>query len=309
MAFDSKRRTFVLFGGIRADSASPSGYSRIRDVFEWRHANWSRHSISSDGPVARALAALEYDPLSNAVLMLAGQAPAASGDPRGVKPCPSCSATRTLNDSWSYDGNSWKREPDAPDVAYPELVFDSRRREMLLLANRSARLGNDGFFPVLVWRRVGARWILVDSAGPRNGNAPLRPAFDERRGTLVMPMLDGPDAGMWEWTTRWRRIDATLPTGPRRRFVTAYDPARQLIVLFGGSDRAGRFFNDVWVWDGARWAAENVDQAQGPSPRSDGSLLYDRASRRLLLFGGLGPRDTLYRETWAYIATRWTRVP
>jgi hypothetical protein len=305
-AFDRQRNRFVLFGGIYADSSDPGGYSPIVDTYEWDGERWLRGAASPASPPARALAALEYDPRSSRVILLGGITQTAAGETGAVKPCPSCQSIKLLDDVWSYDGDRWTKTGTAPAVAYPRLVFDAERQTMLLVGNRGSRLGTDGEFPVLLWREENGTWILTDSTGPRI-DSPPRPSFDAKRGVLVLPILEGPDAGVWEWNGRWKRIDADRGPEPRERVVTTYDETREVVMLFGGRSET-RYFNDLWSWNGQQWTHVTSDSAAAPSPRSDGSLTYEPSSKRLILIGGLGPNDLLHRETWVYAGSTWTRV-
>jgi hypothetical protein len=54
------------------------------------------------------------------------------------------------------------------------------------------------------------------------------------------------------------------------------------------------------------WIA--VPAVPGPAPRSDDTLVYDPASRRLLLVGGVGNDDTMFRELWEYGSGGWQKV-
>ena len=308
MAYDSSRDVFVLVGGIREDSTDPDGYSRIPDTYEWRPTGWTHRSASANDPTPRVLPGLAFDPRSRSLLMLGGVARARDGEPGTVKACPSCSLIRHLTDAWSYGADGWTNRRDAPPVTYPRLIFHPRRNTMLLLGNRRERLGQDGYHPVLVWREAGQSWTVIDSAGPRTSNSPVRATLDPRRDVVVLPVLEGPDAGVWEWNETWRRIP--LDSGPamRRRYTTVYDESRGGIVLFGGSDSTGRYFNDLWHWDGRRWTAIFADSARSPMPRSDGTLFYDARNRRLVHFGGLAFGDKLLREIWTFSGGTWSRI-
>ena len=32
-----------------------------------------------------------------------------------------------------------------------------------------------------------------------------------------------------------------------------YDPDHRIVLLFGGVDITGIYYNDLWAWDGERW--------------------------------------------------------
>jgi hypothetical protein len=43
----------------------------------------------------------------------------------------------------------------------------------------------------------------------------------------------------------------------------AHDPARQPVVLFGGSDSGNIILSDTWVWGGDDWAKMNLRRPGG----------------------------------------------
>src|SRR5690606_17895259 len=87
---------------------------------------------------------------------------------------------------------------------------------------------------------------------PRTPDARGQPAlaFDERRGRTVLfgGALAG-DAALgdtWEWDgTVWRRFEPDPAPPPRMGHRMAYDAARGVVVLVGGS-RRGMFYEDTW---------------------------------------------------------------
>jgi hypothetical protein len=307
VALDRHRNALVLFGGMRVDSTADGGYSNIDDTYEWQ-GSWSKSASMPGGPSARGLAAIAYDPRSRHVVLLGGVEHSADSVAGALRPCPSCPPIRSLDDVWAYDGDRWVARGVAPKVTYPQLLFDSLRQRLLLIGTPGARLGQDGLSGVLVWRSEGDSWLIADSAGPRT-ESPPRPAFDDRRGVVVLPILEGPDAGVWEWQDGWRRMEAADGPGPRQRFVTAYDASRGLVMLFGGRRDERSFLNDLWGWNGRAWLQIHSDSAAAPSPRADGSLTYDARSNRLLQVGGLGPADLLHRDIWVYADSTWVRLP
>ena len=149
--------------------------------------------------------------------------------------------------------------------------------------------------------------MTLDTAGPRrppdaNGGV----AFDHRRATLVVPVLGGQDAGVWEWDgTRWRHHRVATPPA-RRNYAITYDSRRQRVVLIGGlTANPRRWLGDHWTWDGATWT-EVASAPVQPSPRSHATLLDDARAGRLLYFGGASDRG-IQRELWIFDRDGWRR--
>jgi hypothetical protein len=291
VALDAGRGRLVLYGGTGAEG---EGYANVGETWEWDGSGWWLSVPAGEGPGARAAMAMAYDPARRAVVMYGG----ASGDW-------DTGEIQLLRDVWTYDGTRWVRGPDGPESFNGRLVYDSRRGEMLLAANAGPWVDSDGPFRVSLWRQQGDGWVFADSSGPRISST-LRPAFDARRGVLVLPVLEGPDAGVWEWDgQRWRHVRTEDWPQPRGRFIVAFDGRG--VILFGGvAGPPPESFDDLWLWEGDGWIA--VPAVSGPAPRSDGTLVYDSASRRLLLVGGVGNDDTMFRELWEYGSRGWQKV-
>ena len=105
----------------------------------------------------------------------------------------------------------------------------------------------------------------------------------------------------------WRMLSP--PNSPPLRNVcaTAYDAARQRIVLFGGiqvTTRPIQHLNDTWEWDGRTWTQRRP--VTSPPARTNHAMAYDAARQRVLLFGGTNLANAL-NDTWEWDGTTWTR--
>ncbi|MBK5297582.1 MAG: hypothetical protein JJE40_10525 [Vicinamibacteria bacterium] len=66
-----------------------------------------------------------------------------------------------------------------------------------------------------------------------------------------MTVLFGGDTCLWDGTT-WTRVTTSRALAVRQIHAMAYDPARQRVVLHGGSvDQVNAA--DTWEWDGSGW--------------------------------------------------------
>jgi hypothetical protein len=95
----------------------------------------------------------------------------------------------------------------------------------------------------------------------------------------------------------WQRLESI---GQHWYAATAYDAARQRVVLFGGtrSDAVSEP-ERTWLWDGAQWTTP------GPATQlpklSGAAMAYDSQRQRAVLFGGAsGPTSNLvwHDATW-----------
>jgi hypothetical protein len=93
----------------------------------------------------------------------------------------------------------------------------------------------------------------------------------------------------------------------------AYDQARHEVVLFGG-DTGYQSGPDIvigttWTWNGATWVRRHP--AASPSPRTGAAMVYDGATRQLLLFGGSRlpfSGGGYLAGTWSWNGATWTRL-
>ncbi len=106
------------------------------------------------------------------------------------------------------------------------------------------------------------------------------------------------------WSWKRRDVDG-LPARTILERTTVYDPARGVVVLFGGRGETGAFQADLWSWDGLRAAC--LDAGEGVPTGVDGpGLAVDAARHALLLHGGV--RTSVPLETTFRWAGAWERV-
>jgi hypothetical protein len=94
----------------------------------------------------------------------------------------------------------------------------------------------------------------------------------------------------------------------------AYDAGRGVVVLFGGTFYEPSVDNvlplgETWEYDGVDWRRVPPIAAE-PGPRW-GSMTYDPARGRVLLFGGITHTGRRYRvldELWQFDGLRWAKV-
>ena len=298
VAFDPDRHRLLLFGGVT------SGGKYLAETWAWDGARWTTLADAASSPGPRHAHGMGWDAARGKVVLFGGVF--ASRDTT----IPPAERERALCDSWWLEGATWTRAADADcpidRTGAVSLVSRGARGELLLIEGPAAP-GDTALRRLRLWRRDGARWTLADSAGPRRSPIAMGGvAFDERRGVLVVPMLAGPDSGVWEWNgTRWRHARSGGPP-PRRNYAIAYDSRRERVVLVGGlAPSPRRPLADHWTWDGTAWT-ELPSADVAPAARSHATLLNDARNGRLLYFGGSGAGG-LQRELWIFDRNGWRR--
>jgi hypothetical protein len=99
----------------------------------------------------------------------------------------------------------------------------------------------------------------------------------------------------------WTFVEADTNPGLRQGAAAAFDAARGVTVLFGGSADSA-----TWEYDGVAWTRKDTDAA--PDPRSGHRMVYDDANRRVLLFGGTRDGGGALNDLWQYDGRTWSRI-
>ncbi|MBM4320158.1 MAG: hypothetical protein FJ125_09390, partial [Deltaproteobacteria bacterium] len=117
----------------------------------------------------------------------------------------------------------------------------------------------------------------------------------------------------WEWDGRsWLPVrlpeDGEAPQA-RAFAALAWDAARGKAVLFGGEGAEG-LLDDTWEWNGKSWSRCRIlPGVDGPTPRRRHALVYDGASRMVLLFGGEDRDGQRLADAWRWDGERWQPIP
>jgi len=239
-------------------------------------------------------------------------------------------ARNMLSDVWEWDGTTWTPRTDAP-LPVPRaghLLVHNVARGVTSLLEGSGYVLDSGLpsyvFPPRVqpiygfsrsWEFDGIRWTEKTSGehsfDPTSGAA----AYDRARSSMVLYGMrdkeESPPAtppnfqfDTWEWKDgRWARL-ATLNRPPTRGGTAlAYDEARNVCVLFGGSGYSGTFA-DTWEWDGTTWLPRS-NGPPGPPARFGHSMAYDARRRVTVLVGGSVSGPYNWEDTWEWNGTSW----
>jgi Cys-rich repeat protein len=115
-------------------------------------------------------------------------------------------------------------------------------------------------------------------------------AYDERRGRLVR-FGGAVGESLPDTATEWNGLDWSVPPasdpegdlGPSGRQAPslAWDDALGGVLIYGGL-QPGRYFDDLWLWDGVSFKSLPA----GPGPRAGAGLWCDRLHGRRIVFGG-----------------------
>ncbi len=342
MAYDPVRDVVVLFGGAdRSDL--PMG-----DTWEFDGTDWKQR-LSNQSPAPRQFASMAWDPSSGRVLLFGGQneqglllsdtwswnghlwerlVPSFFPSARylhsicqdrnrsevvlfgGVD-----STGSVLGDTWVWTGVNWQQKSPAvrPPARYgAATTYDPIHSRMLLAAGATG----SSSLPYLadLWSWDGRDWVsLADSIPPgtRFGHAM---SFDSVRDRLLLFGGSGGEGGhlgdLWEWdSTAWSLETGTgSPPAADRVNLTAatFDIGRDQLVLLTSRSGENQFGNDTWDWTGSHWSM--LFPTSAPAVHR-GSLAYDTARGRSLLFGGAFLNGFAPTDTWSFDGVDWTTLP
>jgi galactose oxidase-like protein len=302
MTYDSVRGKIVLFGGMEF------GGRHLGDTWEWDGARWIK--VSETGPPPRSGHAMTFDKRAGKVVLFGGGSGSGHG---GGGPA-------QMRDTWEWDGKVWTlaTAPGPAGRSGPQLVYDSRRRKVILFGGIDVALKRNF---ADTWEWDGRLWTQVSSSGPAARFYHVM-AYDEARGKVVLfggnvaegqlsleKFAAGRRGDTWEWDgKKWIQVNASGPS-PRDHHSMTYDAARKKAILFGGFD--GNYLADTWEWDGKTWTqlAASGPPARGGKP----GLAFDRVRRKLVLFGGgigggTAAKPEAFNDTWEWNGKEWTNV-
>ncbi|HVS50070.1 MAG TPA: hypothetical protein VHJ99_14370 [Candidatus Dormibacteraeota bacterium] len=130
---------------------------------------------------------------------------------------------------------------------------------------------------------AAATAYLIGPLGYRSGNPPTA------RAAASPSVTPSPTA-----TTQ------AIGPSPRTRASMAFDEARNVAVLFGGSGQA-----DTWTWDGKAWQQQHP--AVVPPGRSGAAMTYDPERKLVLMWGGL--EGTVQGgDFWSWDGSNWAQI-
>ncbi len=319
MAYDSRRRKTVLFGGD-----CPTG--ECDNTWEWDGQAWA---LRSTAPLSRtSQPAMAYDAVRGQTLLLGGYrlpsrddlthtfawngrhwSLAATEGPMSDRRSRSYHAftfdvrreTGLLfggedgRSTWEWDGRDWTWLTDTgpPERTSQVMVYDRARGVVVLFGGSDGRLLGD------TWEWDGSEWTLASREGPSPRSSHAM-AYDTAREVTVLfggrTEHDGSSRETWEWDGQRWTLMATGGPWPRTSHAMAYDEDRHVTVLYGGSWLGG-YLSDTWEWNGIAWRPRQVE---GAPRRSSHSMVYDSQRRRMVLFGGWGDYGAHLGDTWEF---------
>lgn len=237
-----------------------------------------------------------------------------------------------LGDTWTFDGTQWTQAnvSTSPEARHQHrMVFDPQRSRTVLFGGLNGQITFDDFgnlVPVQLndtWEWDGRAWARSSADGPPARTGPAMSYAGNGQTVLFGGVFDGSsfnpafnDTWVYNGTT-WVRVSATNPPQGRVDAAMAYDPIRNVIVMFGGYATvldpdtgfpAITFFDETWELrlSGSSAAWTRVTPAQSPPARFGATMLFDPVSRQMFIFGATSDLATdSPGAVWSYNGTTW----
>lgn len=221
----------------------------------------------------------------------------------------------------SAAGETWTHLAPAtspPALQNAAMAYDPDTSTLVLFGGEPANFTVAGD----TWTYDGTTWAdtVPNSADTPSAREGTTMAYDPAIGKIVLfggygetsPDTQSILGDMWTYDASdsppWTKVSDTGP--PARDYATmAYDSALGKIVLFGGYGFAGTL-GDTWTYDPAdtpAWTDVTATSGTGPLARTEGTMAYDPAIGKVVLFGGYSDDGQYLADTWTYDGT-WQQV-
>ena len=307
---DPSTNKMIVFGGVLTQ-LSGLGLD-LNDVWWLNNTGgsgllWTRAPIAGTRPAPRSGQSAIYDPGTNRMVIFGGGLGLAS-------PC--VSQVWSLANANGVGGTpAWTQLRTSGGPPQPRLrhtaVYDQTTNTMIVYG------GNDCFSA-----RFGDVWIL------KNANGIGTPAWSQLTPTGIAPagredstavydsvsnrmVIYGgsesaapADNSVWVLTNAngtggapaWIQLSPSGTAPPARDLHSAvYDAANNIMTIFGGNSENGAGpLNDTWILGSANglgspaWTQLNPPLTTGPGGRAGHTAVYNPASNKMTIFGGVG---------------------
>jgi hypothetical protein len=216
-------------------------------------------------------------------------------------------------ETWEWDGTAWSLRATAlfgNFRAGQAMVYDAARGQVVMFGGENTY---QGILYGDTWTWDGTAWTQLAAPGPspRVGAAMV---YDSARQVCVLfggqIRLTGNTSQAfssdetWEWNgSAWTQRAVAGPSA-REGCGTAFDSARGVTVLYGGTAVFVGDYGDTWEYNGNQWTQSQV---QTPGPQALMPMVYDAARARTIVFSGwhpptyaLGSGGSANGDTWGF---------
>jgi hypothetical protein len=274
MAYDPVSKKVVLFGGMGKTG-------NLNDTWAFDGTNWTQLRTAV-APKVRNGATMAFDRSTKQLVMFGG-----------------FDKNKYLQDTWVWNGatSTWTQAqmPSPPPRATGAMLFtDPFSGRAMMFGGFNATHTVPAYSAT--WRFTGTAWEKLHPKTipiPRGwGIATLDPL----RHNVVLTGGNGDTIrtdNTWTWDgTNWTMLSPATQVSAFIGAGSAFDPAAQAVVVFGG-------IAETWSWTGNNWV--QLAPTNSPSAREGVGMAYDPKTRQTIMFGGLIANGPLTNETWQLV--------
>lgn len=284
MAYDSKRDSIVLFGGIY------NGGTRLNDtwIYDLNNNTWSMvQTINS--PSRRNMQVMVYDSASDRIILFGGE------DMYGLE-----------DETWIFDiqNNTWTKMnvTSKPHARYwSDMIYDSKRDKVLLFGGMDFNGYDDYTWEYDYNSNAWTNASMIVSPSPRWGHSMT---YDSNNGnTILFGGHSGGASNDETWVSdfgnhTWKRIDLWKSPSPRWFASMSYDSRQDRTILFGGFN--GWNLDDTWSYNYNTNNWTEMFPHNHPDARFSNAMAYDSKCDSVILYGGGGSGNLFFNDTWRY---------
>jgi len=304
--YDSADNRMVVHGGV-------IGTGPVRnDTWILTNANglggtpaWSQLVPTAAGPYRASHTAI-YDSVSNEMVIF-------GGDSQLAKTFTDDHVLVLTHANGLSSGATWSQEGPVPRY-HATAIYDAATDQMVVfggLQNGSAGAVNDLWSEQRVAAdgqaaAVSTDWVQRFASGTppsaRFGHVGIYDSISNRLivfGGATAPTkclndlwaLDDANSSLGAPTWLKQTAFGTAPT-KRMNSSAAYDPATNVLMVFGGTNCSGGYLSEVWTLSNANGSGGTPVWTQlaptgiGPAERENSSAIYDSANNILTIYGG-----------------------
>lgn len=282
LIYDTSMQKVILMGGYNYQIGAPSADIWVWDPLAAGGATW--YEVSSQ-PMNRNYHAMAYDSNRNETILFGGSKRISTYQ------------YLYFMDTWRYDSSGWTQlHPltNPPKRIEHKMVYDSARQRVVLFGGYGPSAALDD-----TWEWDGTNWTEVSPASPALSPAArtgFMMAYDAARNETILYGGAGSFSDTWAWNgTVWTEKTPASNPGNWSHGAMTYDPARQVIVLYGGNASTA---TDTWEWDGNNWTQKSL--TPNPGGTQGNGFVYNAQLGVPLMFDGYGGG-----KSWTYDGTEW----
>jgi hypothetical protein len=288
MAYDSGTATMAVFAGNHARNMGSGGGGWIPPnddmwIYDTVKGNGT-HTVR--GPVGRCGQSMIWIPTHGTAVMIGGMR-----------------WYHTATDIWVYDTGTqtWDMLNWTGWSGYKSsMAYDSKRDDILSFGGLVGYGDEAGGTTTADLERVNVttgEWTQLNPTGPSFPRLGASMVYDKFNDKFIL------FGGYKEWwyptefyantsiydpvLNKWTASSLSPEPSPRTDFAMVYADSIGEVVLFGGVDKAGHRFSDVWTFNYTKMSWTNITPTVSPYGWSGMASAYDTKTNRLMVFGGI----------------------